>query len=395
MSYEDSPPKQGVTTTLEAAAAMIHRHTGQRLVSLVPTDRGYNNRLYMADLDSGRQVVIKLCGRFWHKTKTETEVVALSLARAYTNAPVPRVLAWSASTEELGAEFIVLEHMPGSPLDQVWKTLDINAKVSIVKQIASIVVSLKTSVISNDGLIGNLKITASEATAVAAVAAGSDNALDTTPSTPICTSEEVIQQQLYSTDKTVEHGIGPFPTHLAYIKAVLQREIHDLETMPVFACARPILPRLGEFVRSLDSPSDGFPTCQKVVFIHGDMNMQNILIDLQQCPPKVVAILDWEWSGFFPEQDEYFGSFDFLDLEGDLAGPDLTNIFFDCLEAAGLETPRTIRSWDMIVQLTSLRENIAHWALKLEADPSDPNVQERVMAKMTAVDKALKLLTRI
>ena len=52
--------------------------------------------------------------------------------------PVPKVYAWSSRAQDngVGAEYIIMEKLPGVQLDVVWAGMDIGDRLSIVKAIA-------------------------------------------------------------------------------------------------------------------------------------------------------------------------------------------------------------------------------------------------------------------
>jgi hypothetical protein len=52
--------------------------------------------------------------------------------------PVPKVLAWSfRSDNPVGAEYIIMEKLPGVQLDDTWRTLGVEARWKVVQRIAS------------------------------------------------------------------------------------------------------------------------------------------------------------------------------------------------------------------------------------------------------------------
>lgn len=52
--------------------------------------------------------------------------------------PVPKVFAWNSKAQDnpVGAEYIIMEKLPGIPLDQAWAQMDIRDRFTIVKAIA-------------------------------------------------------------------------------------------------------------------------------------------------------------------------------------------------------------------------------------------------------------------
>eukprot|EP00842_Homolaphlyctis_polyrhiza_P002170 jgi/Hompol1/2954/HPOL_006261-RA len=375
--YEDSPPKRGVFVTEEQATALIQHRLGKSLRSLVASSRGYNNRLYYIELSDGGRVVLKLCGRFWTKVKTDSEVAGLSLVSKYTDIPVPRLMAWNSDKSELGAEFVLLQEMPGIPLDQLWPNLDAATREHVVRQIAAMVVEYKTK-IPKGSAIGCLV---------------APDAID--PATGSVTPTSAITGGI-SVGKTVEQGIGPWKTYKSYLAEALRTEMADLSKNPVFEPARWVLPQLTAFIESIET-NPIIPDCSDFVFTHGDLHTPNILVEKRGDAPDqliVTAILDWEWAGYFPAQDEFMGGHDFIEEDDQSDTPsNLRTIYFDLLEAGGVATPRTIPGWQTIQHLSDLRNNIAHWSLKSPDDPNDPSVALQVSNRSKVVDRMLKLLS--
>jgi hypothetical protein len=59
-------------------------------------------------------------------------------ARNILDIPVPKVLAWCSRAREnpVGAEFIIMEEVPGVELEQVWPDMSIQDRFTVVKSIA-------------------------------------------------------------------------------------------------------------------------------------------------------------------------------------------------------------------------------------------------------------------
>ncbi|PYH76651.1 hypothetical protein BO82DRAFT_295793, partial [Aspergillus uvarum CBS 121591] len=52
--------------------------------------------------------------------------------------PIPHVLAWSSTSKnDVGAEYILMENVPGVPLSKLWDQLEVGAKFRIVQSIAT------------------------------------------------------------------------------------------------------------------------------------------------------------------------------------------------------------------------------------------------------------------
>ena len=59
--------------------------------------------------------------------------------RTVLGTPAPKVYAWNSKAEDsaVGAEYIIMEKLPGISLDLVWPSLEIGDRFKIVKAIAS------------------------------------------------------------------------------------------------------------------------------------------------------------------------------------------------------------------------------------------------------------------
>lgn len=69
----------------------------------------------------------------------------------------------------------------------------------------------------------------------------------------------------------------------------------------MYGCARNMETAYGKFLRNQTFP----PREQKIAFIHGDFRPANIMVQYQQdVNIKVTGLIDWEMSGFYPEDLE-------------------------------------------------------------------------------------------
>ncbi|KAI9869656.1 MAG: hypothetical protein M1830_005248, partial [Pleopsidium flavum] len=69
--------------------------------------------------------------------KTESEVATCEYVRLHTTIPAPRIFAWDSSSDnKLGFEWILMEKLPGTPLRNVWESLDYETKVRVTRRVA-------------------------------------------------------------------------------------------------------------------------------------------------------------------------------------------------------------------------------------------------------------------
>ena len=70
---------------------------------------------------------------FWH------DVIVIFLVRTRTSIPVPKVLAWdSNAANPVGAEYTILEKVPGVPLSQKWDSMSETEQYSLIERIVNL-----------------------------------------------------------------------------------------------------------------------------------------------------------------------------------------------------------------------------------------------------------------
>jgi hypothetical protein len=335
--------------------------------------RGYNNRLYYLRVkapstseeqetavttgrDEEEEYIIKICGRYWHRIKTETEVVG----KTYAHLPTPMICEWDADGRVFGVEYTVMPKLPGVPLNLIWKDLARDQKRDMVQQLAQKVIQFKAKIphdIFPQGKIGNW-------VAVAETEEGKANKLVRFDVGPILEGDE------------------PWGTYKAYYRTELTTQLKIARRQKILQGSSALWPRVEILLDHLDKDDTGF------VFTHGDLDAQNLLI--RPDASTITAILDWERSGMFPAEDEYFISYGFLgniqDEDSDLP------MFYDLLEQGGVLTPRTIPHYGQRKLLYDIKENIAPWFLLDHSEPDREKVQTQVKCAAGTVESCLRKL---
>lgn len=98
--------------------------------------QGAFNKLYKVETQNGCFLMrVSLPVDPSHKTKSE--VATIEFIREHTDIPLPRILAFDSTHENiLGFEWILMEMMPGKQLRSKWRTLPFSTKRQLVQQIA-------------------------------------------------------------------------------------------------------------------------------------------------------------------------------------------------------------------------------------------------------------------
>ncbi|KAJ5146105.1 uncharacterized protein N7515_000669 [Penicillium bovifimosum] len=182
-----------------------------------------------------------------------TEYTALQyLERHTSNIPVPRPLG----LVRMGRySLLFMSYMQSVPLGDVWQTLDSCQKSSLSKQLNSILEDLRT--------------------------------LPYTEGTPL--------------GGVGGEGCKDLRRHVR----VSETTITSLEEFETFMYSSPH-PGGGVFVKFLRrlSPSTNGHSGPRIVFTHGDIRPDNIMVELVDNNYMVSGILDWEYSGFYPDYIE-------------------------------------------------------------------------------------------
>lgn len=195
------------------------------------------------------EIVVKAVRNMEHYTEYTT-LQYLDLHRS--NIPAPKPLGLMRMS---GISLIFMSHMRSVPLGEVWHTLDSCQKTSLRNQLNTILADLRT-------------LPFTEGTPLGGVAGEGCRDLRRhvrTSETPI-TSLEDFETFLFS---------SPHPGGNVFIKFLRQL--------------------------SLSFTNRSGP---RIVFTHGDIRPDNIMVELADNKYMVSGILDWEYSGFYPDYYE-------------------------------------------------------------------------------------------
>ena len=177
------------------------------------------------------------------------EAPTLRFIAENTTIPVPKV--HDVRLEDDKVVGIVMDYMPGKPLDEVWNTLSPSQKQSIAEQLRGYISQLRD-------LKGNY---------IGAIGRGTVSMGKWGP--------------IYG---------GPFDSELEFNQWILS-DLHSGLPAPHRYYAERAL-------------TDG----HEIVFTHSDFSSRNILVD-ENNDYQVTAILDWEFAGWYPEWWEYFRAY--------------------------------------------------------------------------------------
>ncbi|KAL8916712.1 MAG: hypothetical protein Q9208_008359 [Pyrenodesmia sp. 3 TL-2023] len=125
---------------MPALADIAARSVGaSSCVKILKVPEGKFNKTFILTMDDGREVIAKLPNPnagHPHFT-TASEVASMVFVKNILDVPAPRIFAWSSRIEKnpVGAEYIIMEKMPGIELEKVWDDMPGRQKYEVVKQL--------------------------------------------------------------------------------------------------------------------------------------------------------------------------------------------------------------------------------------------------------------------
>ncbi|KAL1916186.1 uncharacterized protein VTP21DRAFT_5803 [Calcarisporiella thermophila] len=375
-------PKWGIHMSRASAEDLFAKYIRKEIAQFTDLNRGYNNRLYFVITTDSMEYVLKISGRYWNGVKTKNEIASLQLVTAFSSIPVPRVVVWSSDKSEYGVEYIVMEKMDGIPLGDIWEYLTLTQAKECIKQLAGIIVEMKTKIsieLKQRRLLEQIGNFGFE---------GGRDSLD-----------------MVRVGKTLDL-LGPWISYKEYMRELLNQEIEIMQSDAIYVSLRELLPRIKSFIALTLNKPELELVVNDYVFTHGDLNLSNILVNythhntsdilhkvqvsevilkpISDSTLNITSILDWEWCGSFPAQDEYLSSYDFLSSEhsSNLTSVELVELsecFYSALEEGGVATPRTIPNYDILRDILEMKDAIAPWYLRDLDDPTSKSTQDMLV----------------
>ncbi|MUT65208.1 phosphotransferase family protein [Paenibacillus sp. NEAU-GSW1] len=128
----------------EQLASIVKDKLGQSISSITELGDGWANMAYLIELADGQKVVLKAAPASGKKVmKTEmhtmrTEVEALRLAAGHSDIPVPRVLAYDPSCNDVAGEYFIMDLMKGTSLAKLRGELSEDDQTDVDRQLGKL-----------------------------------------------------------------------------------------------------------------------------------------------------------------------------------------------------------------------------------------------------------------
>lgn len=85
-----------------------------------------------------KEFIFRVSLPIWPYYKVESDVATTEFVRHTTSIPVPIIYAFDSNPKnQLGFEWMLIEKAPGTPLNEVWDTMDFDSKQGLTRTIAS------------------------------------------------------------------------------------------------------------------------------------------------------------------------------------------------------------------------------------------------------------------
>ncbi|KAG8216322.1 hypothetical protein J3R82DRAFT_6392 [Butyriboletus roseoflavus] len=275
-----------------------------RCVQMVKTAEGSFNKIFLLTFDNGKKLIAKIpCPLVApRRLCTASEVATMDYARNILGLPVPCILSWSANadTSEVGAEYILMEHIQGVELRKRMNDFKREA-THFVDQLVDVECKFTRYRFSQIGSIYykedvSLELQRHPLYAEGVVGGGSDR-FRIGP----CVDWDIWRGT--RSDLAINHG--PWPNTLSYIKAIVDIEKRWLSTFAVPRKPRDPFRRpenenvVDAHIRLLDNFLAVIPSmlppdelCAPVLW-HIDLHASNIFVP-PEGPPDILGLIDWQ-----------------------------------------------------------------------------------------------------
>lgn len=229
------------------------------------------------------ELLLRVSGDHFTQIKTINEAATISWLEHNTSIPVPRLVAYSASKDNvLEQEWILFIRSPGRTLSDVFRTFSETQMDTILDQLIDALAQLHAHPWNH---VGGLCFTGGN------VLPG-----------PILEESMWLEGEIEKFWQPTEsyrtlNILGPFESYTAYIAAHVSKYMHAISVHPSLDFMRDAIPRLENFLKMLSKDS-GVLDMAPLRLAHKDLHFGNILVDPSTA--RITCIIDWEFAAVVP-----------------------------------------------------------------------------------------------
>lgn len=232
--------------------------------------------------DGSASLILRVSGKHLPRIKTINEVSVMRWVRENTTIPVPAVVRFDASEENiLGHEFTLLEFTSGRPLFRVWNQLDATTKHSVISQITGYQAQIHAHPFE---LIGGMQFSEADGSIVPGPVL--DEAFWQAPN--------VAEYWPAGESVSTLNISGPYESYTALCAAQVERVIYAIGKHDSLAWCEDLVPRLQAFVDMLSNDRERVRDMKlndvKIVLAHRSLHFANIMF--QPLTGNVTGIID-------------------------------------------------------------------------------------------------------
>ncbi|EZF29790.1 hypothetical protein H109_04256 [Trichophyton interdigitale MR816] len=329
--------KRRIRFDMDALASVAASSAGAtKCVEIQRCPDGLYNKAFVLSMDNGKELVAKLpnpnAGVPYYTTASE--VATMEFAREFLQTPAPRVYAWNASRDTknnpVGAEYIVMERVPGIQLSEIWCNLQLKQKLKVFTQIARYMrkwTSVNFSQIGSLYYTENIPVMPNEPL----YSENGNAAFNSRFTVGLSTNREWSD----AGRGDLKCNSGPWRSVADYRKAIGDREMMAVKTIthvpkqlamlygpnPLY---QPPAEKKLEALRCYSQIQDILlpqePSLNTVHLWHNDLHEENIFVDPESL--EIQGIIDWQSTHIAPLADHCLDP-SFLGYEGPDVGDNL------------------------------------------------------------------------
>ncbi|KIM73699.1 hypothetical protein PILCRDRAFT_828925 [Piloderma croceum F 1598] len=132
--FENDDPGLSYAISLTQLSRAVSKHLRQPC-QLSKLGEGSFHKVYRILRSHGPLMVVRVARPCMARDKMESEVATMKYLAGH-NFPVPKIYAWDSGLNATGAEYMVMEKVPGHSADSLWDNLSLSDKKKIVTQVA-------------------------------------------------------------------------------------------------------------------------------------------------------------------------------------------------------------------------------------------------------------------